>query len=395
MSNKSMGPLSERGLYLGLKVAASVLSVCVALGLGWMLWQRFPGHKITDQELLREAVAEWKGAGESGSGPSYQIFEQQAAQGYYDDAADTAHLFKSTEDLNWSMVELTKIRSENGDIQGAKNSLHNLDGSDVRAKATRVIALIQAYRGDLAGALETIAPIGQSDEVLLAFGQYQVEHGDFEGALNTAARTKSGYQLYYDIGDALRLRAEQSRAPKLAAQMKDPKLAALFLECARFTLSFRKEEVITIQATPCDDSWLYATQGKFSEADAVILKNKCPNVSFVAARQYAADPSGAEKLLRANADKDDLARGLGEFVKAAAEKGNITEALRFLGDVQSLGPGRVSSQVQEIARSWTIRDGPRAVLQWARSRPTPEQRTWALLGMAEALGHPTSRRYPL
>jgi hypothetical protein len=238
-----MGPLSERGLYLGLKVAASVLSVCVALGLGWMLWQRFPGHKITDPELLREAVAEWKGAGESGSGPSYQIFEQQAAQGYYDDAADTAHLFKSTEDLNWSMVELTKIRSENGDIQGAKNSLHNLDGSDVRAKATRVIALIQAYRGDLAGALETIAPIGQSDEVLLAFGQYQVEHGDFEGALNTAARTKSGYQLYYDIGDALRLRAEQSRAPKLAAQMKDPKLAALFLECARFTLSFRKEEV--------------------------------------------------------------------------------------------------------------------------------------------------------
>ena len=90
------------------------------------------------------------------------------------------------------------------------------------------------------------------------------------------------------------------------------------------------------------------------EADAVILKNKCPNVSFVAARQYAADPSGAEKLLRANADKDDLARGLGESVKAAAEKGNITETLRFLGDVQSLGPGRVSSQVQEIARSWTI-----------------------------------------
>ena len=124
-------------------------------------------------------------------------------------------------------------------------------------------------------------------------------------------------------------------------------------------------------------------------------RGSSPNVSFVAARQYAADPSGAEKLLRANADKDDLARGLGEFVKAAAEKGNITEALRFLGDVQSLGPGRVSSQVQEIARSWTIRDGPRAVLQWARSRPTPEQRTWALLGMAEALGHPTSRRYPL
>ena len=102
-------------------------------------------------------------------------------------------------------------------------------------------------------------------------------------------------------------------------------------------------------------SWMYATEGKFAEADAVIQKNKCSNVSFVAARQYAVDPSGAEQLLRANADKKDLARGLGEFVKAAAEKGNIAEALRFLDAVQSLGgPDSVSSEVHETARAWTI-----------------------------------------
>jgi hypothetical protein len=391
-----MGLLSSRGLHLGLKIAASTLVLCIGVGPGWMLWQRFPGHKITDQELLREAVAEWKRAGEPSNGPNYQIFEQQAAQGYYDDAAATARLFKRTEDVQWSIVELAKIRAENGDIQGAKHSVNSLAGSDLRAKATKVISLIQAYRGDLSGALETVAPSGQSDEVFLAFGQYQIERGDFEGTLNTAERTKSGYQLYYDIGDALRLRGEQSRARKLAAHMKDRKRAALFLDCARFTLSSREEDVRTIQATPCDYSWMYATEGKFAEADAVILKNKCPNVSFVAARQYAVDPSGAEQLLRATAVKADLARGLGELVRAAAEKGNIADALRFLGDVQSLsGPDSASSEVHEIARAWTIRAGPKAVLKWARSRPTTEQRTWALIGMAEALGHRTPRRYCL
>jgi hypothetical protein len=70
--------------------------------------------------------------------------------------------------------------------------------------------------------------MGQSDEVFLAFGQYQIEKGNFEGALNTAEQAKSGYQLFYDIGNALRIRGEQSRARKLAARMKDRKLAALF-----------------------------------------------------------------------------------------------------------------------------------------------------------------------
>jgi tetratricopeptide (TPR) repeat protein len=390
-----MGLFSSRRPGLGLKVLAFSLLLCIGVGLGWMLWGRFALHKITDQELLREAVAEWKRAGEPGNGPNYQIFEQQAAQGYYDDAAATARLFKRAEDAQWSIVELAKIRAENGDIQGAKNSVNSLAGSDARAKATKVIALIQAHRGDLSGALETAAPLDQSDEVFLAFGQCQIERGDFEGTLNTAERTKSGYQLYYDIGTALRLRGEQSRARTLAAHMKDRKHAALFLECARFTLR-PDGEVRTIQPGPCDYSWMYATEGKFAEADAVIQTNKCSNVSFVAARQYGVDPSGAEQLLRANADKKDLARGLGEFVKAAAEKGNIAEALRFLGAVQSLGgTDSVSSEVHEIAWAWTIRDGPKAVLKWARSRPTTEQRTWALIGMAEALGHATPRRYCL
>jgi len=381
-----MGLLSLLRLRLGLTIASSALLLCLSAGLGWMLWQRFPAHKITDQELLREAVAEWKGAGEPGDGPYRQIFEQQASQGYYDDAAATGRLFKHADDVEWSVIELVKVRAENGDLQGAKESIQRLTGSDQQRKGAEAIALIQAQNGDLPGALKTIAPF-DTDQVFLAYGRHQIKMEDFEGTLDTAERTKSGYELFYDIGEALGLRGQQSRARKLAAHMKNRKLAALFLECARFTL-WPDAGVRTIQPNSCDYSWLNAMQGKFAEADKIILNNKCPSVSFVAARQYPVDPSGAEQLLRANAGKEDLARGLGEIAKLAAAQGNIAEALRFLGDAQSLrGPDQLGSQIREIARAWTIRDGPKAVLLWGRSRPTTEQRTWALIGVAEALGH--------
>jgi len=228
--------------------------------------------------------------------------------------------------------------------------------------------------------------------------------GDFEGALETAGRTKSGYQLFYDIGDALRTRGEQGRARKLAAHMKDRKFAALFLECARFTLWPHPEKVRVIRATPCDEAYLDATRGKFAEADEVIRKNGCSNVSFVAVHQYEADPSGAERLLRDKSDSYDLAFGLSQLAAVAARKGNIIEALRLLNDLQTVNLGEKYKGLagdwgldatHQIARAWTIKSGPRAVLQWARSRPTTEQRTWALIGMAEALGHATARRHCL
>lgn len=399
-----MGLFLSRRLGLGLKVAAFSLLLCVGVGIGWMLWRQFPLRKITDQELLREAVEEWKKAGEPGYGPNSQIFEQQAAQGYYEDAAATGSLFKRVEDVQWSLVELVKIRAENGDIKGSKNAINSLPSPALQKKAAEVVALIQAQDGDLSGALETIAPFGESDEVFLAYGGHQIQMGDFEGALDTAGRTKSGYQLFYDIGDALRIRGEQGRARKLAAHMKDRKFAALFLECARFTLWPHPEEVRVIRATPCDEAYLDATRGKFAEADEVIRKNGCSNVSFVAVHQYETDPSGAERLLRDKSDSYDLAFGLSQLAAVAARKGNILEALRLLNDLQTVNLGEKYKGLagdwgldatHQIARAWTIKAGPRAVLKWARSRPTTEQRTWALIGMAEALGHATARRHCL
>jgi hypothetical protein len=93
-----------------------------------------------------------------------------------------------------------------------------------------------------------------------------------------------------------------------------------------------------------------------------------------------------------------LTYGLEQFAIQAANKGDITEALRFLNDLRNLttagsernrmlAEATSAEAVHQVARAWTIRDGPKVVLKWARSRPTIGERTWALIGMAEALGH--------
>jgi tetratricopeptide (TPR) repeat protein len=363
-----------------------------------MIWLRGKEHRITDRDLLQEAVTEWKLAGEPDPGPSYQIFEQQAAQGYYDDAMATARLFKRVDAIHYSITELAKIRVENGDIQGAKDMIKRFAGSELGVRATEAIALAQVRNGDLRGALETAQPIGDSDRILLAFARRQIANGDFDGALKSAEqlRSDSATQLFYEVGDALRVRGEQKRVRELASHMSNRKLASLFLNLARFTLS--PGEVRTIQATPCDIAYFNAAAGRFDEAEALIDQGKCSNVSFVAIRKYTVDPVGAERLLRTKADPQDLAYGLDQLAVAAAQNGNIAEALRFFGDLQALSRtgnvknvvlthARNTDAVHEIARAWTIKDGPKRVLRWVRSRSNGDERTWGLIGMAEALGH--------
>lgn len=246
-------------------------------GTARVLWLRDLGPKITDREVLQEAVAEWQRAARPFSQGAYQIFEQQAAQGYYDDAAATGHLFGRPDDVRWSVVELAKIRAENGDIQGAKNQIKKLAGSDVGAKGAEAIALTQANSGDLPGALETITPLGDSNEVLSAFAQHQIAQGDFDGALKTAEQMdhKSAGQMFYGVGDSLRERGEQERVRELAFHMSNPKLAALFLEVTRFT--FRPRKIGTyeiVRPSPCELAYHGPSDGNFAEVDALIEQNK-------------------------------------------------------------------------------------------------------------------------
>ena len=393
VSNLSMG--SFRVGSVGLKAGAVALALFVVTGFGWRQWLRFRDHKITDQQLLREAVAEWKRAGEPGNGPDYQIFEQQAAQGYYDDAAATAAFFKRADDQKWSVAELAKIRAENGDIEGSKAMVQKFAGSDLATSTMKAIAFAQVGNGDLQGALETAAPLAIQDEVLLAFARHQIASGDLDGALRTAERMKSDWwEVFYDVGAALRLRAEQERVRELASHMRNPKLAAEFRQHVRLTLWLRGDvKTLRIEVGPCDIAYHDASIGNFTEADFKVEQNKCPYVSGVTTPQYAVDPVGAERLLRAQADRKDLATGLADFATLAANKGDISEALRFFYDLQQVaGVGSADKVAHDLARAWTIRDGPNVVLKWTTSRPTTGQRTWALIGMAEALGHARQTR---
>src|SRR6202795_1483087 len=199
VSNMDMALLPPRRLGIAFKVGALAIVLCAGGGIPWILGLRSPALGITDQDVLREAVAEWHRGGEPGEGPNDQIFEQQAAQGYYDDAAATSHLFKRPDHKQWSVVELAKIRAQNGDILGAKRMVAKFVGSDLGNRALKTIAQIQADQGDLPGALETSPASGDSNDVLLVFARRQIANADLDGALKTAERmdSKAAGQVFY------------------------------------------------------------------------------------------------------------------------------------------------------------------------------------------------------
>ncbi len=133
---------------------------------------------------------------------------------------------------------------------------------------------------------------------------------------------------------------------------------------------------------------IYALEGKFALADSLIEECECSYVQFVAVRQYATDPVGAERLPRRTTNRANLTLGLCQFAIAAAEKGNVADGLRFLDDLKTIKANYIGGNaIRAVARAWTIRDGARTVLPWARSRPRLEQKTSARIGVAEALGH--------
>ena len=179
---------------------------------------RFSDHGITDRALLREAVAEWQFASGPAGEISREIFEQQAVQGYYNDAAATGH-------NEWNgPCGVSEDRTENGDLWGLR-MMKRFAGSDLGAQIAKSVALAQVSKGDLEGALETAGPGVGQDEIFLAFARRQVSNGDFAAALETSARMKSPHQVFYEVGEALQERREQNRVRGLASGMTDRRLA--------------------------------------------------------------------------------------------------------------------------------------------------------------------------
>ncbi len=136
------------------------------------------------------------------------------------------------------MVELAKIRAENGDNGGAKAAVARFQGTTLGERATRTIADVQARKGDLDRALATASSEKGEDEVFTIITGKQIDAGNFEGALATSERMSltAANQLFYQVGEGLRLKHQQGRVKALAAGMRNPQYAADFKSNVRFTL---------------------------------------------------------------------------------------------------------------------------------------------------------------
>ena len=153
--------------------------------------------------------------------------------------------------------------------------------------------------------------------------------------------------------------------------------------------------VIHIEDNPCLKAYAAADQGKFGEAYELVEHNRCSYFP-IATRQFATNPAEAERQLRRSSDPHDLAIGFARLSEGASNRGNIQDALRLADEAERISGQYPTELVQGIAREWAKRDGPKPALKWALARPTPDQRTSALIGIAEALGHarPTKGIHP-
>jgi hypothetical protein len=399
------------------------IRIVFAIGTGaavvLLLAKQFLVYRISDRALLREADRECRSIPQRSDSIVWDIFCQQATQGYYDDAFGTIlQVFNPGSDAQHAFVALARMRAEQGDMEEAKRLVRLYMTRDSRVEALKALAVIQVQRGDipgatrtaylvpdprpvleavaiaraktgdLRGARETIAPAGHSDNVLDAIAEYQFQAGDSDGALKTAQEMSSDAMVsrLVEIADALRWRGKQASVRGLASRITNPKVARLFLDVFASTAP---ENIEVFPPDICDQAMVLAERSDFAAAYSLMEKSKSDCYSSVAVRQYESDPAGAERALQHSSVRMHVCFGLAEFAKAAATHGKATEALRFIDTAQTRCGERdayVLEAVRHVARQWTARSKPSEVLKWARSRPNPSQRALALLGIAEAMG---------
>ena len=368
--------------------SAAIACLCVLIAASFILGAGSAVPTLTDQDLLREAARERGAVGE--------IFEQQATQGYYGDALETARLYASRLPLSqWELSglasQLIEIRAENGDIQGAKDMAKRIRPmlGGYADETTSIIAKIQVDRGDLTGALETCPGREGANFVTEEYGLRQIAAGDFAEALKISEQVneRSAYDMFYEVGSALRERREQSRLHDLAAQMDDRARAHQFEDAARFTLW---PHITAVKATndSCATAWEAARDGKFGDAFRFAQRSSC-RYSDLAIQEFASDPVRAERDLRGSPDQQDIRRGLEAMSETAARKGQVEDALRLLEASEQRSGQRQSclNCLRMIAWAWTLKGDRIKVLHWARSLPGGDSRGYALLGMAQALAH--------
>ena len=216
-----------------------------------------------------------------------------------------------------------------------------------------------------------------------AVGLSQVDKGDLEGALRTAAEMEPGWSdgVLFGIAQEFRQLGDARRAHKIAKRITDPDMARV--------AEGKDTESPGPPRDACAEAWDAAKSGNAGAAYDKLAGKKCSCTAVANIYDQLGDAPKAERALRSCPNPADTSYGMAELAKKAAGRGNITVALQLASSVHVTGAyfeeGYLAPVYRDIAHAWVASGSPTPVLRWARSLPNGYERALALLGVAESV----------
>jgi hypothetical protein len=341
----------------------------------------------SDAALFRESVTAGKAANEDVRWYIFtEIAEAQMERAYYTDALGTIALVDKYPDQLY--VRIATVRANSGDVVGAKSMAAAWD-PDLKLRAYKEIALVQAGAGDIRGALETSRDIPDKSIVLDAIASRQLESGDLEGALATAAAMKREWkdETLFAVAQKFRERGDERRAHAIERRISN-------LNAARSGGFVQDAGGASTTQAPrptdaCLSAWDDAKAGNYAEANEKVRVGHCDCRTVAGIHVEEHDPDGADRAIRACPSTADMSAGMAGLATRYASRGEIAEALRFADSVRVAGDpweeGYLAPTLRDIGLAWGKKGNPRSALRWARSRPNGFERAMALLGVAESI----------
>jgi RNA polymerase sigma factor (sigma-70 family) len=286
-------------------------------------------------------------------------------------------------DLKGALEIVSKIKKEydrsrnSGALKAAQNGVEFPELDYVEARLLEEIVTARTKAGDSAGAWEIAQKLPKASSyrmwALRSIGRLQATQ-DEKVALNTAATLESAAEK------ALVLQA----VAEAQARKGDMKLARATLEEALKLAMLHSVDVATIvqalvliaesQAKNGDVQAAFKTAQAIPTSLVYFESWKLSDTPF----QWRSHPDTALALIaRAQSRRGDIEGAL-ETAKAITRKQDPNT-----GDEDTYSRYLRGFCIHEVARAKVKKDGDQAALAWAKSRPTADEKAWALQGVAE------------
>jgi hypothetical protein len=201
--------------------------------------------------------------------------------------------------------------------------------------------------------------------------------GNLQAAEAALARVPQDAELRpYALMALARARAQAgdgAAARQMVDQLKGRLQGEAFYELALGQLDHGDREAAL---ESCDRAWELVRGFQF--ANAALM-------SIVRVRIHAQDFQGAMALAEANRSPNRRASEFGVLAQAQAQIGDFAAALETIDQQPAEESQSKTTQLRKLARAQTEHNREQDALSWVRKRESPEERAFALLGVAEGL----------